>query len=945
MIMMRYALLVVSITVMLSGQAFPATYYVDNLISCTGTYNPSTRDCTGSSGNSYTTVAAGVAPLVAGDTLYIRAYSGGAGVWDSNIDLINPNKSGSAGLPLTIAGYPGDVVTFRYTSTTTTYPMFKAWNRDWLILENIIFDGSAMPYNITGLYLRGNNDCIVRNVEVKNNGGTSMGLRGSRNLIQNSIFHDNYSTLDAAGHRFYGLYYESGDDNIIERNTFYHNTGGGIQIYNGSTILSLKRTIIRYNRIYENNKLSSSQVGGITVLGHSTTPIESLQIYGNIIYRQGKGQATSGGGSDGIGIIGQAVGTFIHNNTIYDNQRNGIHISGTGTITASVINNIVYSNDTTDYTDSGASTLADYNAAISAVSIGTNKITITDIDDCIVSKSLDDFRLKQGTNPCRNSGSEVAGRPSFVNTTDVGAYEQPEVGTMAVVGSYIEVRIDVMTPGLLPTSGITGFSVTCLGCSGTPVIDSINVKASSNLVIQIALSGITSSGTCQVAIGSTNVTDSLFIGGPASVAQGLNSLSATTVTGTCANSSGVSSPGSPWSHFALNEGSGTVASDDTGNNRHGTVSTGVTWVADASGTGLTIPTDASYKQITSTFGSGVNPASTSFAMCAYVKPSLTGNPQKVILSSGTNGVSQRWYAGWVTVGAQVQWGIGIQGSGFSTGSEFPVTEKLTLVCIVSDSGSDTAILWVDGVKGTTSGKSVKTFTSYALTNNLIVGNDGTNTVNNGGFTVYEVWIWDTKPTDLNMTDLWGSLAPASTNPCLAQTHVQWEFLYTDLALSPIVLTPKSDGSIDVIANGGIAFRVQYTCTVTAGVIISPRLYYSTNGVDFNLPVPQTLGSDNVAMWGPVGSDPYFNSGASIGCIDGTGLTTHSGVTIIDTSSAPSFSLAQNHCRTDRFIVRFGNVPGSAYYFRVKSFSGVSFANGYAQDIKVNVVQPQASPLW
>lgn len=941
------ASLAVLVTMLLSSPVNATVRYADNTLSgnCTsGNYSIANRSCTGTDGNAYNTPAGVIAPTVAGDEIIVRG-----GTWTQQWDFQAGNKTGTAGNYITMRGYPGERPVLQYDDTAGSgsgYGPIKArGDRGYFLFENLVVDGALNRQSSNWGIRDSNHHFILRNVEIKNFYGSGLTMKNASNVtIENCDIHDQRFTSVSSNH--YGIYVAGDTSNIvIEKNRIYNNTGAGIHGYPGP----VNGLTIRNNRIYANgnNPYIAPAAGGI-ILYESTvagSTYANVQIYNNVIYENGLSGV--GDGPDGIEING-ADNVKIWHNTIYNNKGYGINLhNGTTTPVDTVVqNNIITANTVGQVRNAGSGTTLSYNACLAGDSCGsTGKVTLSTATEPFVNAGADDYRLKQGTNAVRNAGIETAVRPNYVSAPDIGAYEQPEVGTLDVIGSYIEMHINAMTPGLLPTSGITGVTVTCLGCTGTPVVDSANVKPSSNLVIQLAISGLTSSGTCRVTVGATNITDSLFIGGSSFPGQGMNSLAATTVTGTCANSSGVSNPGSPWSHFALNEGSGTVASDDTGNNRHGAVSAGVTWVADSSGTGVMIPNDSTYRHITSTFGSGVNPTTQSFAKCVYVMPDLTNNTQAVVFSSGTNGSGQRWYAGWYTVAGQPQWGIGIQNSAFTTGSEFPVSAKLTLVCLVSDSATDTATLWVDGVKGTIAGKSVKSFTSYVLTNNLVTGNDGTNTVNNGGFTVYEVWIWNTKPTDLNMTDLWASLAPPSTNPCLAQTHLQWEHVYTDQALQPIIITPKPDGSVDVIANGGVAFRIQYTCTGTAGVTISPTLYYSLTGTDFNLPVPQTLGANNVAMWGPVGGISYFNSDGTSGCLDSTGLTPHNGVTIIDTASTPSFALAQNHCRADRFIVQFGNIPDTSVYFRVKSFTGLDFANGYAQQVKVNVVKPQASAPW
>lgn len=603
--------------------------------------------------------------------------------------------------------------------------------------------------------------------------------------------------------------------------------------------------------------------------------------------------------------------------------------------------------DDTAITNTSSSAVISNNACTAAQSCGsTGKVTIANIGDCLVNAAAANFRLKQGTNPCRDAGAAVASRSTPIGTTDIGAYEQGKISSAAVVNGYIEVTHDVTTPGVQPSSGLTGYTVSCVGCTGTPVVSAANVKSSAQSVVQLTLSGLSASGTCTVSLGSTNVTDTNLIGGPLGQAQGVNSASAQSVTGTCQNTTGGgggtgggTAPGSLWSDFKLDEGSGTTANDSSGLAHHGTVSAGVTWVTG----GVTVPTDTTFRSITSTYGSGVNPTTQDFASCAYLQPDVS-NAQKIILAAGNNGTNQRWYVGWYTIAGQPQWGIGIQGSGMTTGSEFVAQNKLTLVCVVNDSATDTATLWVDGVKGTQSGSSVKSMTSYTLPGNILAGNDGTFTINNGGATFYQFLVWNTKPTDADMQNLYASLTspPASgtTTPCLAQSHVRFEDPYTTADNASISWTAKADGSFDVVRNGGVMLLVQYTCTGASSATVAPRLYYSRDGVSFSLAVPSTFGADGIAAWG-TSSAPYLNTSAPTGCVNSAGLTPTTGITILSAVPGNSFSLSANQCRADRYGIRFGSAASGSYWFRIITDSGLTFANGYSGTIKVNIIAGQA----
>lgn len=96
------------------------------------------------------TIKSGITCLKPGDTLYIRA-----GTYTEQIDLQGPNKTGTAGYYITIAGYPGEKPTVRYSDGPNGYGVIKAWgNRGWLIFDNLILDGT-LSGNGTGWQIRG----------------------------------------------------------------------------------------------------------------------------------------------------------------------------------------------------------------------------------------------------------------------------------------------------------------------------------------------------------------------------------------------------------------------------------------------------------------------------------------------------------------------------------------------------------------------------------------------------------------------------------------------------------------------------------------------------------------------------------------------------------------------------------------------------------------------
>lgn len=927
--------------ILLPNIGHATTRYVDNAlsVSCTSNnYSVSSRTCTGSDGNAYTTIAAGVAATVAGDTLYLRN-----GTYSEQMNLQEPTaKNGTAGNPITIGGYPGDSKP-TLNGVANAYGLIKARGLAYLVIQDMILDGINMT-TTGGIWVAyGNHDVTYQRLEIKNQNTSGFYIdSGSyRVVIKDNYIHD-ARTDCAVGHRWYAAYIHTADTVTFTGNYVENMPGGGIQLYPGN----VSNTTIKGNVFKNVSYCQTSNLGGILIGPAAGNTVNNTVIADNLIYHLGYAYGVgSGGYANGITVDsrGTTSNTLIANNTIYDlhritgGQAYGILIRTNLESGLVVRNNLIAGTDDNAITNSSSSATISYNACLSSKNCGTTgKVTIAAITDCTVSTS--NLRLKQGTNPCRDAGTTSTARTNPVGSVDIGAYEQGTIASASVVSGYIEAIMRVTSPGVQPSTGLTGFTASCVGCTGTPVVSSAVVKAGSQNIVQLTISGITVNGTCTISLGSTNVTDTYQVGGPNGSAQGINSFSGQSVSGTCQNTSGGGgggggggAPGGLWSDFQLDEGSGTTANDASGMANHGTVSAGVTWVTG----GVTIPTDTTYRSVTSTYGSGINPTTQSYSICAYVLPDVS-NSQKVVMSSTTNGTNQRAYVGWYTVGGQPQWGIGVQSSGFTSGSEFVATNSPTLVCLVNDDVADTATLYVNGVAGTGVGSSVKTETSYTLTGNFIAGNDGTNTINNGGVTIYEMWVYNKKLSAAEVTTLYTSLSPASPNPaCLGQNAYQFQRVYAQPGGDyPFILKP--DGTIDVVANGGVSVMIQVNCTGSAGSSVSLRPYYSTDGVNFSLPIPQLVGTGNIGMWGT--DDPSVNTSAITTCLSAGGLTEDTGYTVLDSVVGPVTTMAQNHCMTTRWVIRTGpTASGTTIYICLKSDSGADLANGCPLPVKFQVV--------
>jgi hypothetical protein len=351
-----------------------ATYYV----ATTGAdSNPGTMS------QPFRSIARGVSSLNAGDTLYIRD-----GTWTEQIDMQVPNKSGTEGNYITVAGYPGETVTLRFTDGANLYgPIKTRGDRGYFIFKNLILDG-VNDGNGTGWQIRdGNHHFIVQDLEIKNFKYNGIYVSGATDItIRNNRIHNQLSQCACPGERWYGLYIHDGTNIVIEENEIYNNPGGGIHCYNGGTGV-ITNLLIRNNKVHDNNFLASSDVGGIIVYEPDPIrPVSGVQIYNNLIYRNGS--APTSGNATGIRISLGVDSTKIWNNTVYANKGWGISMEANtaGRPTNTVVqNNIVYANTIGPITDSGTGSILDHNlttnpnfvnAAVSDLNVQTSSPAI-----------------------------------------------------------------------------------------------------------------------------------------------------------------------------------------------------------------------------------------------------------------------------------------------------------------------------------------------------------------------------------------------------------------------------------------------------------------------------------------------------------------------------------------------------------------------------------------
>lgn len=394
----RYILTILcgSAVLLASVMAHAATYYV----SLSGKdSNPGTQS------QPFRTFKRAISPLVPGDTLYIRG-----GLWTEQIDLLTPNKSGTSGNYLKIAGYPGETVTIRYADPYAgSYgPIKSRGTRGYLIFENLVLDGSNTTEKTNWQIREGNHNFILRNIEIKNFRATGLFIQANNIQVINCSIHDQRTV---GTYRHYGIYF-NGANGLIQGNKIYNNPGGGIHAYPGP----ISNLIIRGNTIYNNSTKPDTTVGGILVWGSSSSSISNTQIYNNLVYRNVPSVSNSTGG---ILVGPYTSGTKVWNNTIYGNKGNGLQIGFTASsaTTKSTVaqNNISYGNGKVNYLNAGVST------------VFTNNVTT---DPKFVNAPVNNFQL-QPSSPAANKGVVLSSvKTDYTNrlrpkgtTYDVGGYE------------------------------------------------------------------------------------------------------------------------------------------------------------------------------------------------------------------------------------------------------------------------------------------------------------------------------------------------------------------------------------------------------------------------------------------------------------------------------------------------------------------------------------------
>jgi hypothetical protein len=227
-------------------------------------------------------LAQAVSALQPGDTLYLHA-----GTYN---DTISNPPGGTSSNPVTIAGYPGEVVTMNSPGADTIFS-FTSASSSYVIVDNFVMDGTGMTNNLVKIGDGANHIC-VQNSEIKNGHYSGILTGGTGNSFINLHIHNLGTTnLD------HGIY-QVGDHTLLQGNLIHDIPGFGIHNYDGG----------------------------------STPNVSDNLMVGNIVHDTG---------SAGI-LISMGNNNIAHNNISYNSNTEGIKLYGGSN--AQVYNNTMYNN-------------------------------------------------------------------------------------------------------------------------------------------------------------------------------------------------------------------------------------------------------------------------------------------------------------------------------------------------------------------------------------------------------------------------------------------------------------------------------------------------------------------------------------------------------------------------------------------------------------------------
>ncbi len=263
-------------------------------------------------------------------------------------ETVYPERSGTAGNPITYLADPGVTVTGRpevYIDSThfTQYPGFGLGSRNYIVIDGFTIDNTSQK----GIYVDASNHVTITNNHVTHAGASSQGHPYEQGIYTRNTTYSTISGNITDYNTCIGIRVVGGDHNLISNNTSFENfslietDAAGIELTGSS-----------YNTVI-NNLVYSNEDSGINLYYWDTNGVGSTHnlVIGNLSYENG---------DHGIDNY-QSPNNTIIGNTVQGNGTTGINFeggTGKGSFGATVANNIISQNGTTLRPVPGAATCA-----------------------------------------------------------------------------------------------------------------------------------------------------------------------------------------------------------------------------------------------------------------------------------------------------------------------------------------------------------------------------------------------------------------------------------------------------------------------------------------------------------------------------------------------------------------------------------------------------------
>lgn len=859
------------------------------------------------------TVKKAVDTMVAGDTTYVR------GGTYTTTGVIQFSVTGTASAPIKLLNYPGELPIITYTSSAAG---------NGILIQNALGFTRAIGWiTIEGFELSNGYDGIkwynLHNSTISNNyihhhaNQGILGNGGKQNLITKNVIALN-GPLTGTSNKEHGIY-AHGSFYTITRNVIYGNQAYGIQQNGSSTSVysSAKHPSADFaganNWIVEGNTFAYELVrSGYVIWGSLCTDSR----YENNIFFENNVQ-DSGSAANGIHFASSSdsTGISIRNNHYY--------ASGSGA-TAQHTTSTTYPADL-------VSTGHVVNVSPPAfVNGGSNSLPASPDFSLTASAPVNIARVNEFTN---NS------------TNVVGAYKTIGTCTGSVTANKIKLTCPLSTATPVQNLTSTGVYVGCTGssCPAAHSVSSVARAVGTMSQIEIVISGI-SGNACVSTNQNWNVSYDASLGtwsgndniGPYPGShQKIFSFTGLSVANNCTGSGPASYPSGYHIFYKFDDGSGINANDESANSLDGTLTNGPGWGPGKTGYGIVMSGNDT-KYVAVPYGSGVNPSTQSLTIAIGVnipagQENLSRSYIGVPLGTNQRGyISQR--GGTFT--------IGIQNSNDSAAGNIAVTSGWHNLCLVFNSSTDIATLYVDGVASTSSG-AVKSYTSYTFSGNFAIGNIAGLT-SGGAAGTYDDFLLYTSVQDCAAISA-AFNASSTLSGTFAQAAIQFQGVILDTAGSPIVVGPSVQ-AIEVPAGGGVVLVFQVHCQNVSNCDPTAfRLVYDKNGSGVFQHVPDIETTDGTWMWG-VTAEANLNNGTRATRLTGSCAVT-TGATQVTASQIYSVDLPQDGCTIMAYIARVGASQAGNYFdYKLQTEAGADFSGGYAQTARIRVVNPMASGI-